>query len=151
MSTTGNGASETQTTIPTRKTLTSLLFESTTQRWLGIAEACIHCCAVLQVDYYKLLNVDLYASENEIRRAFKKRALLYHPDRLHDKNDGEKVVYEQMFKEMSLTHEILSDQPTRRQYDRDREGDVKTSAVWGKEGSARARPKKSQGVPDTNK
>ena len=71
------------------------------------------------MDYYKLLNVDRYASQDQIRRAFKKRALLYHPDRLHNKTDEEKVQAELMFKQVSHAHDILSDNPTRRQYDRE--------------------------------
>lgn len=123
----------------------------------------------IKVDYYKVrdldatfstthsrvqvLNVDQYASEAEVRRAFKKRALLYHPDRLHDKSEDEKMVYERMFKEISLAHEILSDNATRRQYDRDRRDGQKSSATWGGTSNKNegVNNKKRGGVPDSGK
>ena len=97
-----------------------------------------------------MLNVDQYASEAEVRRAFKKRALLYHPDRLHDKTEDERTVYERLFKEISLAHEILSDHATRRQYDRDRREGQKTTATWGGK-TAKTKAARKTGVPDTSK
>eukprot|EP00656_Telonema_subtile_P008480 TRINITY_DN13954_c0_g1_i1.p1 TRINITY_DN13954_c0_g1~~TRINITY_DN13954_c0_g1_i1.p1 ORF type:complete len:585 (+),score=181.90 TRINITY_DN13954_c0_g1_i1:96-1850(+) len=101
-----------------------------------------------QTDYYALLSVDEFASEAEIRRAFKKRAMLYHPDRLHGKSPAEKELFEQKFKAVSLAHEILGDHATRRQYDRERRDKQKTSVAWGGDKKPKQTP---AGVPDVHK
>ena len=41
-------------------------------------------------DYYNILGVDRNASQDEIRKAFRKISLKYHPDRLSNKSDKEK-------------------------------------------------------------
>ena len=55
-------------------------------------------------DYYKILGVDRKATESEIKSAFRKLALQYHPDR----NPGNKTA-EEKFKEINEAHEVLSD------------------------------------------
>ncbi len=63
-------------------------------------------------DYYDLLGVDRSASAVEIKKAYRKRAMKYHPDR----NPGD-VEAETRFKEVSEAYEVLSDEGKRRQYD----------------------------------
>ena len=65
-----------------------------------------------QDDYYGLLGVERSASEGEIKKAFRKRALKYHPDR----NPGDKVA-EDKFKKLSEAYEVLSDAQKRKLYD----------------------------------
>jgi molecular chaperone DnaJ len=64
-------------------------------------------------DYYKTLGVDKKASEEEIKKAYRKLARQYHPDR----NPGDKRA-EERFKEISQAHDVLSDAEKRKAYDR---------------------------------
>jgi molecular chaperone DnaJ len=64
-------------------------------------------------DYYGVLGVDRKASADEIRRAYRKLARQYHPDR----NPGDKAA-EDRFKEISQAHDVLGDPEKRKQYDR---------------------------------
>jgi len=63
-------------------------------------------------DYYKTLGVERNASEDEIKRAYRKLAMQYHPDR----NPGNKEA-EERFKEINEAHEVLSDPQKRARFD----------------------------------
>src|SRR5947199_6948227 len=64
-------------------------------------------------DYYKALGVSKSATADEIKKAYRKLARQYHPDR----NSGDKKA-EERFKEVSEAHDVLSDPEKRKQYDR---------------------------------
>ncbi len=64
-------------------------------------------------DYYKILGVGKNASEDEIKKAYRKLARKYHPDT----NQGDKKA-EERFKEISQAHDVLSDPEKRKAYDR---------------------------------
>ncbi|MCJ7435017.1 MAG: J domain-containing protein [Anaerolineales bacterium] len=64
-------------------------------------------------DYYKILGVARNASENEIRKAYRKLAVQFHPD----KNPGSKPA-EERFKEINEAYQVLSDAKKRAHYDR---------------------------------
>ena len=63
-------------------------------------------------DYYEVLGVDKKASADEIKKAYKKMAIKYHPDR----NPGDKEA-EDKFKEAAEAYEVLSDENKRARYD----------------------------------
>lgn len=64
-------------------------------------------------DYYEVLGVGQGASSEEVKKAYRKLALKYHPDR----NPGDKTA-EERFKEASEAYQVLSDPDRRSQYDR---------------------------------
>jgi len=63
-------------------------------------------------DYYKILGIDKKASDEEIKKAYRKLAMKYHPDR----NKGDKSA-EDKFKELSEAYAVLSDKEKKKQYD----------------------------------
>uniref|UniRef100_UPI0038638225 DnaJ domain-containing protein n=1 Tax=Treponema saccharophilum TaxID=165 RepID=UPI0038638225 len=63
-------------------------------------------------DYYEVLGVDKSASKDDIKRAYRKLAVKYHPDR----NPGDKEA-EEKFKEATEAYEVLSDDSKRPAYD----------------------------------
>ena len=64
-------------------------------------------------DYYKILGVGKNASDEEIKKSYRKLARQYHPDR----NPGDKKA-EERFKDISQAHDVLSDPEKRKAYDR---------------------------------
>jgi curved DNA-binding protein len=63
-------------------------------------------------DYYKILGVTKTASQDEIKKAFRKLAIKYHPD----KNPGDKKA-EEKFKEINEANEVIGDPEKRKKYD----------------------------------
>ena len=63
-------------------------------------------------DYYSILGVDRSATQEEIKKAFRKQAMQYHPD----KNPNNKEA-EEKFKELGKAYEVLSDPQKRQMYD----------------------------------
>lgn len=68
-------------------------------------------------DYYEVLGVDKNASAADIKKAYRKIAIQYHPDRQGDKSEAEKKEAEEKFKEAAEAYSVLSDETKRQQYD----------------------------------
>jgi molecular chaperone DnaJ len=82
-------------------------------------------------DYYDLLGVSKSASADDIKKAYKKKALKYHPDR----NKGDKES-EDMFKKVSQAYEVLSDPEKRQIYDQFGEDGLKANPYQRRGGGA---------------
>lgn len=74
-----------------------------------------------EVDYYARLGLDQFASALEIKRAYMKLSLRYHPDKQVGKPESVAAQAVAKFKELTEAYEVLADQATRRQYDRERD------------------------------
>jgi len=72
-------------------------------------------------DYYKILGVDRKATGEEIKKAYRKLALKWHPDR----NPDNKEEAEQKFKEIGEAYSVLSDEKKRKNYDQFGEDGIK--------------------------
>ena len=75
-------------------------------------------------DYYEVLSVSRDASKEEIKTAFRKLALKYHPDRNKSPNAEEK------FKEISEAYAVLSDDEKRAQYDQFGHAGISGRYTW---------------------
>lgn len=64
-------------------------------------------------DYYKILGLDKNATDSDIKKAYRKMALKYHPDR----NPNNKEEAEKKFKEIGNAYSVLSDKNKKKQYD----------------------------------
>ncbi len=90
-------------------------------------------------DYYSILDVDRKASQQEIKKAYRKLARKYHPD----VNQGDKGSVEK-FQEINEAHEVLSDPEKRQKYDQlgsewqqhQRTGGGRENFNWGQRQSA---------------
>ncbi len=69
-------------------------------------------------DYYDLLGVEKTASENDIKKAYRKLAMKYHPDKFSNASEKEKKEAEEKFKEVNEAYQVLSDPDKRAKYDR---------------------------------
>merc|ERR1712186_223877 len=68
-------------------------------------------------DYYKILGVSKDANDDEIKKAYRKRALVHHPDRHSSASEDEKKEAEKKFKEIGEAYGVLSDPKKRARYD----------------------------------
>ena len=66
-----------------------------------------------ETDYYKILGVQRGASEDQVKKAFKKLAIRFHPDKNQDNPEEAKV----KFQKIANAYETLSDPEKRRIYD----------------------------------
>ena len=64
-------------------------------------------------DFYEILGIDRGASEADVKKAYRKLAIKYHPDKNPDDSSAES-----RFKEAAEAYEVLSDQNKRAKYDR---------------------------------
>lgn len=67
-------------------------------------------------DYYKILGIEKTATEDEIRKAYRKLALKWHPDK-NNENEEKKNIAVKRFKEIAEAYSILSDKTKRQRFD----------------------------------
>ena len=72
--------------------------------------------AAKKKDYYKILGVEKGAPEKEIKTAYRKLALKWHPDK-NSQTEEKKARAEKMFKEINEAWAVLSDPQKRKQHD----------------------------------
>jgi len=94
---------------------------------LGLLCAASICKAKKQ-DYYKTLGIAKGASAKDIKKAFRKMALKYHPDKNPDKDTTKQ------FRQIAEAYEVLGDEDKRRQYD------AKGHNAWGSADSGGFKP-----------
>ncbi|XP_025690671.1 uncharacterized protein [Arachis hypogaea] len=68
-------------------------------------------------DYYKVLKVNRHATEEELKKAYKRLAMKWHPDRNHHQEVKNKEEAEAKFKQISEAYDVLSDPKKRQIYD----------------------------------
>lgn len=68
-------------------------------------------------DYYEVLGVAKNATADEIKKAYRKKAIQYHPDKYADKPESEQKAAEEKFKEAAEAYDVLSDDKKRQLYD----------------------------------
>lgn len=68
-------------------------------------------------NYYEILGVDKNADDETIKKAYRKLALKYHPDRYAGASEQEKKQAEEKFKQINRAYEVLSDKTKRSNYD----------------------------------
>ena len=95
-------------------------------------------------DYYKILGVPRNASQDDIKKAFRKLARQYHPDVAKDKKGGE-----ERFKEINEAYEVLGDPQNRSKYDNlgpDAAEAAGFQSAPGGRGRSRRNPRSEEGV-----
>lgn len=81
-------------------------------------------------DYYKILGVDKNASDADIKKAYRKQALLLHPDRHANETEDKKKEQEKKFKELGEAYGILSDPKKKARYDSGQDMDDFEGEAW---------------------
>lgn len=68
-------------------------------------------------DYYEVMGLSKGASDDEIKKSYRKLAMKYHPDRVASMPDAEKKAAEEKFKELQEAYAVLSDAEKKQMYD----------------------------------
>ena len=82
-------------------------------------------------DYYEVLGVDKNATADDLKKAYRKLAIQYHPDKQQGKSDAEKKAAEEKFKEAAEAYNVLSDPDKRARYDQFGPDDYQTGGGFG--------------------
>jgi len=83
------------------------------------------------IDYYRVLGIDEYAPHEEVKKAYRKLSLVYHPDKAAGLDPVTAGEYQQIFIEINNAYLTLGDNPTRRQYDKKRDDQEIADEIWG--------------------
>ncbi|OQR98629.1 DnaJ subfamily C protein [Achlya hypogyna] len=95
-----------------------LVGEDTQRQYAGyIRETKLELKKAKRKDFYKILEVSPSASDAEIKKAYRKSALKYHPDRHSNKTEEEQKAAETAFKDVGEAYAVLSDPQKKQRYD----------------------------------
>jgi len=86
-------------------------------------------------DFYKILGVNKDANDNDLKKAYRKLAIKWHPDKHPDPADKRKA--EEMFKNIAEAYEVLSNKEKRQLYDQYGEAGLKGGGVQYEDNSSR--------------
>ena len=89
-------------------------------------------------DYYNILGVERGASDDDIKKAFRKLSMKWHPDRHANDSEKEKKEAEEKFKEIAEAYGVLSDKEKRDKYDRFGDADAPDMSGFGNFGGMSA-------------
>ena len=89
-------------------------------------------------DYYNILGVNRDASEDEIKKAFRKLSLNWHPDKHVNDSEADKKAAEEKFKDIAEAYGVLSDKEKRDKYDRFGDADAPDMDGFGNFGGMSA-------------
>lgn len=95
----------------------ALKIEKTIEIKTALKDAKIALKRSKRKDYYKILGIDKRASDDEIKKAYRKRALVHHPDRHASASEDEKREQEKKFKEVGEAYAVLSDPQKKDRFD----------------------------------
>ena len=82
-----------------------------------VREAQIELKKSKRKNYYKILGVEKEATDKEIKKAFRKMAMQWHPDKFASATEEEQKRAEEKFKEIGEAYEVLKDETMRKRYD----------------------------------
>jgi DnaJ homolog subfamily C member 7 len=68
-------------------------------------------------DYYKILGLEKGATDEQIKKAYRKMAMKYHPDRNQGGTDEDRLKAEKMFKDVNEANDVLTDPKKKQQFD----------------------------------
>jgi len=81
--------------------------------------------------FYEILGVDKNATQDQIKKAYRKAAIKWHPDKFSKKSEAERKEAEEMFKKIAEANDVLSDPDKRSRYDQFGDNWDKMGDGWG--------------------
>ncbi|KAF6036840.1 DNAJC7 [Bugula neritina] len=94
-----------------------LKLDPTPQNKQAVSTAKLELKKSQRKDYYKILGVDKHVSDDQLKKAYRKRAMIHHPDRHSNDTPEKQKEEERVFKDVGEAYSVLSDPKKRARYD----------------------------------